>query len=99
MRYGKSIAMIHNLRLQLEKGNKVAVVGCKDPKPILDQLKELGLEASAQPMMATDSIRSIIALDGFEEKVIGFTGGDKKQTGFTFSKSDTTVSTTGGKTK
>ena len=49
---GKTHAMMMGIKATLEQGGKVGVVGCKNPQPILDQLKTLGIEAKAKPMTA-----------------------------------------------
>lgn len=81
---GKTHAMIMEIKANIEQGSKVGVAGCKDPKPILEQLKALGAIAKADPMVATQPLRAVFETDGFEEHIIGFTGGEKKQTGFIF---------------
>lgn len=81
---GKTHAMVMRIKATLEQGGKAGVVGCKDPQPILDRLKTFGIDAKAEPMIATQPLKTIYETDGFEEFISGFTGGEKKQTGFIF---------------
>jgi len=81
---GKTLAMVMGIKATLEQGGKAGVAGCKDPQPILDRLKQLGTDAKAEPMIATQPLKAIYETDGFEEYVSGFDGGEKKQTGFIF---------------
>lgn len=81
---GKTHAMVMGIKATLEQGGKAGVAGCKDPQPILDRLKVLGTDAKAKPMIATQPLKPIYETDGFEEFISGFTGGEKKQTGFIF---------------
>lgn len=81
---GKTHAMAMGIKATIERGGKAGVVGCKDPQPILDRLKALGTEAKAESMTATQPLKAIYETDGSEEYISGFTGGDKKQTGFIF---------------
>jgi hypothetical protein len=81
---GKTLAMIIRIKATIEQGEKAGVVGCKAPQLILDLLKALGTEAKAEPMIATQPLKAIYETDGFEEYISGFTGGNKKQTGFIF---------------
>lgn len=81
---GKTHAMVMGIKATIDKGGKAGVAGCKDPQPILDRLKALGIEAKAEPMIATQPLKAIYETDGFEEFISGFTGGEKKQTGFIF---------------
>ena len=81
---GKTHAMVMGIKATIVKGGKAGVAGCKDPQPILDRLKALGIDAQAEPMMATQPLKAIYETDGFEEFITGFAGGDKNQTGFVF---------------
>lgn len=81
---GKTLAMVMGIKATLEQGGKAGVVGCKDPQPILDRLKGFGINAITEPMIATQPLKAVYETDGFEEYISGFTGGDKKQTGFVF---------------
>ena len=81
---GKTHSMINEIKANIEQGSKVGVAGCKDPQPILERLKALGTIAMADPMVATQPLRAVYETDGFEEHIIGFTGGEEKQTGFIF---------------
>ena len=81
---GKTHAMVMGIKATIEQGGKAGVAGCKDPQPILDRLKKLGTEAKAEPMIATQPLKAIYETDGFGEHISGFTGGEKKQTGFIF---------------
>ena len=76
-RYGKTHAMILSIKATLEGGYKVGIAGCKDPQPTIDRLKKMGLDAKSKPM-------TVYSYDGHEEYIIGFTGGEKTQTGFIF---------------
>lgn len=81
---GKTHAMVMGIKATIDKGGKAGVVGCKDPQQILGRLKALGTDAKAEPMIATQPLKAIYKTDGFEEFISGFTGGEKKQTGFVF---------------
>lgn len=81
---GKTHAMVMAIKATIDKGGKVGVAGCKDPQPILDRLKTLGTTAKAEPMTATQPLKAVYETDGLEEYISGFTGGEKKQTGFIF---------------
>lgn len=81
---GKTHAMVMGIKSTIEQGGKAGVAGCKDPQPILDRLKALGTDAKAEPMIATQPLKAVYEYDGFEEYISGFTGGEKKQTGFVF---------------
>ena len=81
---GKTLAMVMGIKATIDKGGKAGVTGCKDPQPILKQLKALGTDAKAEPMTATQPLKAVYETDGFEEYISGFTGGEKKQTGFIF---------------
>jgi len=81
---GKTYAMVVGIKATIEQGGKVGVAGCKDPQPILDRLKALGIDAKAEPMIATQPLKAVYETDGFEEYISGFNGGEKKQTGFIF---------------
>lgn len=82
---GKTLAMLIKIKVTIEQGGKVGIVGCKDPQPILEKLKEFGINAIAEPMLATQPLNAIYESDGFEEYISGYNGGEKKQTGFMFS--------------
>ena len=81
---GKTLAMVMGIKATIDKGGKAGVTGCKDPQQILDRLKVLGTTAKAEPMTATQPLKAIYETDGYEEYISGFTGGEKKQTGFIF---------------
>lgn len=81
---GKTLAMVMGIKATLEQGGKAGVAGCKDPQPIIDRLKEFGINAIAEPMIATQPLKAVYKTDGFEEYISGFIGGEKKQTGFIF---------------
>lgn len=83
---GKTFAMIMGIKMSIERGDDCGVIGCKCPKFILKTLRELGLEASARPMIATQPLIAKFQMDGFEESIIDLEGGDKIQTGFIFYK-------------
>jgi hypothetical protein len=76
--------MVMGIKATIEKGGKAGVAGCKDPQPILDRLKALGTTARAEPMTATQPLKAVYETDGLEEYISGFTGGEKKHTGFIF---------------
>ena len=81
---GKTHAMIMGIKATIEQGCKAGVAGCKDPQPILDRLKGFGIEAKAEPMIATQPLKAEYDIDGCEEYVSGFKGGEKKQAGYIF---------------
>ena len=81
---GKTHAMVMGIKAIIDNGGKAGVAGCKDPQQILDRLKALGTDAKAEPMIATQPLKAVYENDGFEEYISGFTGGEKKQTGFIF---------------
>jgi len=81
---GKTHAMVLSIKATLDIGEKAAILGCKDPQPILARLKKLGINAKAEPMIATQPLKPIYSTDGYEERVIGLTGGEKKHTGHIF---------------
>ena len=55
---GKTQAMIRAIKATLEEGGKAGVAGCKDPQPILDRLKGFGIDAKAEPMIATQPLKA-----------------------------------------
>lgn len=81
---GKTHAMVMGIKATIEQGGKAGVAGCKDPQPILDRLKQLGTDAKAEPMIATQPLKAIYKTDGLEEYISGFTGGEKSRRGFFF---------------
>lgn len=81
---GKTQAMIRAIKATLEEGGKAGVAGCKDPQPILDRLKGFGIDAKAEPMIATQPLKAEYGFDGYEEYLSGFKGGQKKKTGYIF---------------
>ncbi len=76
--------LIMGIKSVIEKGGRASALGCKDPQPILDRLKALGVNAKAEPMIVTQPLKAIWETDGYEEYISGFADGEKKQTGFTF---------------
>lgn len=81
---GKTLAMVMGIKATIEQGGKASVAGCKNPQPILDRLKALGIEAKAEPITATQPLKAIYETNGFQEYISGFTGDEKNQTGFIF---------------
>ncbi len=80
----KTHLIILRIKDTIQKGEKFCLVGCKDPQVILNKLKELDINALAEPMIATQPIQAVYTTDGFEEGITGYTGGDKKITGYVF---------------
>jgi hypothetical protein len=70
------LGMIH----ELQKGGKVGVAGCKDPKDITERLKAKGIEVKSEPMIRKGQMQPIYD----EEGIIGFKNSDDVQTGFLF---------------
>lgn len=81
---GKTLDMVMGIKATIEQGGKAGVAGCKNPQPILDRLKALGIEAKAEPITATQPLKAIYGTNGFQEYISGFTGDEKNQTGFIF---------------
>jgi hypothetical protein len=81
---GKTLDTVIAIKAALEQGGRVGVFGCEDPRPILDRLKELGINVIAEPMIKTQPLKAVYETDGFEEYISGFDGGEKKQIGFIF---------------
>ena len=81
---GKTLAMVMGIKATIEQGGEAGVAGCKDAQLILDRLKSFGIEAKAEPMTATQPLKTVYKTDGFEEYISGFTSGEKMQTGFIF---------------
>ena len=81
---GKTNVMILGMIHELQKGGKVEVAGCKDPKDITERLKAHGIEVQSEPMIATQPMKAVHNLNSIEGEIIGFEGGDKVQTGFLF---------------
>lgn len=79
----KTHLIILRIKDTIQKGEKFYLVGCKDPQLILNKLKELDINALAEPMIATQPIQAIYTTNGFEG-IIDYTGGDKKITGYVF---------------
>lgn len=77
---GKTNVMILGMIPELQKGGKVAVVGCKDPKDITERLKSKGIEVKSEPMIKKGQMQPIYD----EEGIIGFENSDDIQTGFLF---------------
>lgn len=77
---GKTNVMILSMIPELEKGGKVGVAGCKDPKDITERLKAKGIEVKSEPMIRKGQAQPIYD----EEGIIGFENSDDVQTGFLF---------------
>ena len=63
----KTHLIILRIKDTIQKGEKFCLVGCKDPQVILNKLKELDINALAEPMIATQPIQAVYTTDGFEE--------------------------------
>jgi hypothetical protein len=77
---GKTNVMILSMIPELEKGGKVGVAGCTDPKDITERLKAKGIEVKSEPMIRKGQAQPIYD----EEGIIGFENSDDIQTGFLF---------------
>jgi len=77
---GKTNAMILGMIPELEKGGKVGVAGCKDPKDITERLKAKGIDVKSEPMIRKGQAQPIYD----DEGIIGFENSDDVQTGFMF---------------
>ena len=83
-KYGKTLAMVRSIKESIEKKGVVGVPGCKDPTRILEMLRDMGVEAKAEPMMSSKRHRAVYSSDGFEERIVGFTSEGRKRIGFYF---------------
>jgi len=81
---GKTLAMAQEMKVSLEGGGTVGVVGCKDPQLIFNMLKELRVDVKAKPMIATQPMKAVYDLNSIEGEIVGFEDGEKKQTGYVF---------------
>ncbi|TDD77120.1 hypothetical protein [Flavobacterium caseinilyticum] len=77
---GKTNVMILGMITELQKGGKVGVVGCKDPKDITERLKAKGIEVKSEPIIRKGQAQPIYD----DEGIIGFENSDDVQTGFLF---------------
>ena len=77
---GKTNVMILSMIPELQKGGKVGVAGCTDPKDITERLKAKGVEVKSKPMIRKGQMQPIYD----EEGIIGFKNSDDVQTGFLF---------------
>jgi len=84
MNQGKLNAMILAMLPDLNSGNKVYVIGCKDPIDITNRLKEKGIEVSWKPIFASRPLKPVYNLHSLEGEILTFEGGSKIQTGFMF---------------
>jgi len=77
---GKTNVMILGMIPELQKGGKVGVAGCKDPKDITERLKAKGIEVKSEPMIRKGQMQPIYD----EEGIIGFENSADVITGFLF---------------
>lgn len=77
---GRATVMILEMIPELEKGGKVGVAGCKDPKDITERLKSKGIDVKSEPMIRKGQAQTIYD----DEGIIGFKNGDDVITGFLF---------------
>ena len=77
---GKTNVIILGMISELQKGGKVGVAGCKDPKYITERLKEKGIEVKSEPMIRKGQAQPIYE----DEGIIGFENSDDVQIGFLF---------------
>jgi len=77
---GKTNVMILSMIPELQKGGKVGVAGCTDPKDITERLKAKGIEVKSEPMIRKGQAQAIYD----DEGIIGFKNSDDVQTGFLF---------------
>lgn len=83
-RNGIMAQFISTMLIELQFGNKVAVVGCEDPKDLTERLKRLGIDVESEPMFKTERFKAIHNLHSIEGEVIDIEHGNKIQTGFVF---------------
>lgn len=81
---GKTFSMVMGIKQTIEKGGKDGVVGCKNPQQILNMLNSIGADAECEPMIATQPLKPVIENNGYDEFISGFSGGEKKITGYVF---------------
>lgn len=79
---GKVNKMILSMIPEIEKGNKIAVLGCKNPKDITERLKSYEIDVKSEEMIASQPIN----IKYIEEEIVGFEIGEKLKTGFIFYK-------------
>lgn len=77
---GKTNVMILGMIPELEKGGKVGVAGCKDPKDITERLKAKGIDVKSEPMIRKGQAQPIYD----DEGIIGFENSADVITGFLF---------------
>lgn len=78
---GKTNVMILGMISELQKGGKVVVAGCTDPKDITKRLKAKGTEVKSEPMIRKGQAQLIYD----DEGIIGFKNSDDDVvTGFIF---------------
>ena len=70
---GKTNVMILSMITELQKGGKVGVAGCKDPKDITERLKAKGINVKSEPMIRKGQAQPIYDNEG----IIGFENSDK----------------------
>lgn len=83
-RSGKMNQMIRAIKVVIDGGKGVAVIGCKDPEYITDRLKELGTDCRSEPLYSTGPIKMTYNSVGYEQEIIGFENGEKRLNGFAF---------------
>jgi hypothetical protein len=81
---GKLNTAVLDMIPKLKAGNKIGVLGCKDPEDIIQRLKNYGVDVQTEPMTVKQPMKAIYNLSSIEGEIIGFKDGDTVQTGFIF---------------
>lgn len=84
----RNIGRTHDMALSIKDNlllNKtVAVIGCTDPKPILNRLENIGIIAKSKAILSTESMKPEYAIDGNEEYIKDWKTGNEQLSGFLF---------------
>ena len=69
---GRTLAMVHSIKEQLEQGRTLMVAGVQNPEMILNMLQEMGVQAQAKPTYRTRSLTSFSRWASREKILTGF---------------------------
>ena len=81
---GRTHDMVLSIKTALQQGDNIAVIGCTNPKPILDRLGELGVIAKAKAMLTTKSLEPVYGIVGNEEHIVNWKTAKEQLTGYIF---------------
>lgn len=69
---GRTLAMVHQIKDQLEQDKRLMVAGIQNPEMILNMLQEMGVQAQAKPIYRTPALTSFSRWASKEKILTGY---------------------------